>query len=73
VTTLELLDAIDAELADLMGTRADDPASTIGYAFRILALTREARIQYAQERWSMDRGLELALIVGEVPANGVES
>jgi hypothetical protein len=69
VSLSELLDAIDAELADLMASRRNNPAAAIGHAFRILELSRRARLEHDRELWAAQRELEIALWAGDVPAN----
>jgi hypothetical protein len=73
VTVDQLLDAIDAELTDLMLSRKSDPAKTIGHAMKISKLLRAVRVKHDQELTVAERGVEIAMFASDVPANGVES
>jgi hypothetical protein len=73
MTVLDHLAEIDEELTLLMTSRRTNPAQAILHALRISSIVAKARVEYLRERQARDLDFELALIVGEVPANGVES
>jgi hypothetical protein len=70
VTHDELLDAIDAELTDLMLSRRSDPAKTIGHAMRISKLLRHVRTEHSREVAVAERGFEVRCFALDLPANG---
>jgi hypothetical protein len=69
VTVPELLDAIDAELTDLMLSRRNDPARTIGHAMRISKLLRHLRTEHDREIAVAERGFEVKAFALDLPAN----